>query len=276
MIDLLFLPVLAVTLAWPIIKARQLFNAPFPLMLLVLAAANALVHVEALGRPAANISLGLQLAAYVIVTMITVMGGRVIPSFTDNKLRTHARRWKMIEWLVPLSTVGALLAVLIAPGSIVTAVMAAIAAAVHGIRLAGWYTRKIWAVPLLWVLHLGYAWIVLGFALLVASALGVVAATGSALHAFTAGAIGVLTLGMMARVSLGHTGRILESAPVMTLAFMAINIAALIRVTAPLLAPGTYTPSMTLAGLMWMIAFGIFAVIYSPFLLRARVDGKPG
>ncbi len=276
LIDLLFLPVLAVTLAWPLIKARQLFNAPFPLMLLVLAAANVLVHVEALGRPTANISLGLQLAAYVIVTMITVMGGRVIPSFTDNKLRTHARRWKMIEWLVPLSTIGALLAVLIAPGAIVTAVMAAIAAAVHGIRLAGWYTRKIWAVPLLWVLHLGYAWIVLGFALLVASALGVAAATGSALHAFTAGAIGVLTLGMMARVSLGHTGRMLEPSPLMTLAFVAVNIAALIRVAAPLLAPETYTPSMTLAGLMWMIAFGIFTVIYSPFLLRARVDGKPG
>lgn len=276
LLDLLFLPVLALTLAWPIIKARQIYNLPFPLMLLILAAANVLVHVEALGRPDARISLGLHLAAYVVVTMIVVMGGRVIPSFTDNKLRTHARRWKTIERLVPVVTLGALLAVLIAPHSIVTILIAAIAAAVHGTRLAGWYTRKIWSVPLLWILHLGYAWITLGFALLAASAAGVGAAAGSSLHAFTAGGIGVLTLGMMARVALGHTGRMLEPAPLMTLAFVAINLAALIRVGVPLFFPEAYAQSLMPAGLLWMVAFGLFAAIYTPILLRPRVDGKPG
>ena len=275
-IDLAFLPVLAIVLALPILKAKQLHNYPFPFMLLVLAAANALVHAGSLGWIAAGGSLGLHLAAYVIVAMMTVMGGRVIPSFTDNKLRTRARRWKAIEILVPVATVAALLAALIAPVSPVTALLAAIAAGVHFTRLAGWYTNKYWSVPLLWILHLGYAWIPVGFALLALSAAGLGAAAGSALHAFTAGGIGVLTLGMMARVALGHSGRMLEPAPLMTWAFVAVNLAALIRVAQPLLYPGLYASGMVIAGVLWIAAFGLFAAIYTPILLRPRVDGKPG
>jgi uncharacterized protein involved in response to NO len=262
-------------LAWPILKAKQLHNYPFPIMLLALAAANALVHLEALGQ-ADTASLGLHLATYVVVAMMVVMGGRVIPSFTDNKLNTRARRWKAIEILVPVATLGALIAALIAPYSLVTAMLATVATAVHAIRLAGWYTVKFWSVPLLWILHLGYAWIVLGFALMALSAAGVAAAAVSALHAFTAGGIGVLTLGMMARVSLGHTGRLLESAPVMTRAFVAINFAALLRVALPLIFPGVYAQSMVASGLAWVAAFGLFVVVYAPMLLRPRVDGKPG
>ena len=275
-VDLLFLPVLALTLAWPIIKAKQLNNAPFPIMLLVLAAANALVHGGALGCPAASASTGLHLAAYVVVMMMVVMSGRVIPSFTDNKLHTHARRWKAIEWLVPVATLGALVAALLVPDSRLTVLLAAVAAVVHVIRLAGWYTNKFWSVPLLWILHLGYAWIALGFALLALSAAGVSGAAGASLHAFTTGGIGVLTLGMMARVSLGHTGRLLEAAPLMTLAFVAINLAAFIRVVLPLFFPAAYAQGMAAAGLMWIAAFGLFAAIYTPILLRPRVDGKPG
>ena len=276
LVDLAFLPVLALVLALPILKAKQLHNYPFPIMLLALTAANALVHAEALGWASDTASLGLHLAIYVVVTMIVVMGGRVIPSFTDNKLRTRARRWNLIERLVPVATLAALLAALIAPDSLVTALLAALAAAVHFIRLAGWHTRKLWSVPLLWILHLGYGWIALGFALLALSAAGLVAAAGSALHAFTVGGIGVLTLGMMARVSLGHSGRPLEPAPVMTLAFVGVNLAALIRVALPLFFPAIHAQGMTAAGLVWMAAFGLFAALYVPILLRPRADGKPG
>jgi uncharacterized protein involved in response to NO len=274
-IDMSFLPALAFALALPILKAKQLHNYPFPIMLLALTAANAMVHLEALGVTT-TASAGLHLATYVVVTMIAVVGGRVIPNFTDNKLRTRARRWKLVEWLVPLATLGALLSALIAPVSPLTALLAAIAAAVHAIRLAGWYTGKFWSVPLLWVLHLGYAWIVLGFTLLALSATGLNAAAGSSLHAFTAGGIGVLTLGMMARVSLGHTGRLLEPAPLMAWAFVAINLAALVRVAVPLLMPAVHAAGMSASGLLWMAAFGLFAALYAPLLMRPRVDGKPG
>ena len=275
-VDMLFLPVLALVLVQPLVKAKQLHNYPFPLMLLVLTAANGLVHMETLGWATNTATLGLHLAAYVIVVMIVVMGGRVIPSFTDNKLRTRARRWKSIEWLMPVATIAALIAALITPDSIVTAILAAIAATVHFIRLAGWYTGKFWSVPLLWILHLGYGWIVLGFALLALSSAGVLAVGSSALHAFTAGGIGVLTLGMMARVSLGHSGRLLEPAPAITLAFVAVNLAALIRVAMPLLIPTAYIRWIEWAGLVWILAFGIFVAVYAPILLRPRLDGKPG
>jgi uncharacterized protein involved in response to NO len=102
------------------------------------------------------------------------------------------------------------------------------------------------------------------------------AAADSALHAFTAGGIGVLTLGMMARVSLGHTGRLLEPPPVMRYAFVAINLAALVRVALPLFFPTAYAQGMTVSGLIWVAAFGLFVVVYAPMLLRPRVDGKPG
>jgi uncharacterized protein involved in response to NO len=276
LVDLAFLPVLALTLAWPIIKAKQLSNAPFPILLLALAAANALVHLDGLGWASGTARPGLHLAAYVIVTIIVMMGGRVIPSFTDNKLGTRARRWKTIERLVPVATLGALIAALLAPDSHVTAWLAAIAAGVHFTRLAGWYTSKVWSEPLLWILHLGYAWIALGFALLALSAAGMPPAAGSALHAFTAGGIGALTLGMMARVSLGHTGRMLKPAPLMTLAFVAVNLAALIRVALPLIFPTLYMQGLVASGLLWMAAFGLFAALYTPILLRPRVDGKSG
>ncbi|MFZ0106335.1 MAG: NnrS family protein, partial [Thiobacillus sp.] len=267
LLDLAFLPVLAGVLALPILKARQLHNYPFPIMLLALSAANALVHLEMLGWTASTASLGLHLAVYVVVMMIVVMGGRVIPSFTDNKLRTRARRWPVIERLVLPSTLAALLASLLAPHLIITALFAAIAALVHLIRLAGWYTHKFWAEPLLWVLHLGYAWIALGFALLALSASGFEGAASGALHAFTAGGIGVLTLGMMARVSLGHTGRMLEPVPLMTLAFVEIGLAALLRVAVPLFFPASHAAAMTASGLLWMVGFGLFVALYAPVLL---------
>jgi uncharacterized protein involved in response to NO len=276
LIDLAFLPTLTVVLAIPVLKSKQLHNYPFPIMLLALTVANALVHLDNLGWIPGTAILGLHLAVYGVVAMMTVMGGRVIPSFTENKLRSHAKRWPIIERLAPVATVGALVAALISPSSLVTALLAAIAAGVHAVRLAGWYSRTLWSVPLLWILHLGYAWIAVGFALLALSAAGVSTAAISSLHAFTAGAIGALTLGMMARVSLGHTGRALEPVPLMTLAFIAVNLAALIRVFLPLFFPASHALAMSVSGLIWMSAFGLFAVIYAPVLLRPRVDGKAG
>ena len=276
LLDLAFLPILAAVLAVPILKAKQFHNYPFPVMLLALAFANALMHADALGWTTGTARTGLHLAVYAVVAMMMVMGGRVIPSFTDNKLGSRARRWPLLERLLPVITLGALAAALVAPVSPVTALFAAVAALMHGVRLAGWYTGKLWSVPLLWILHLGYAWIVIGFALMALTAIGLNGSASSALHAFTAGAIGALTLGMMARVSLGHTGRLLEPAPLMTLAFMAVNCAALSRIALPLLVPADYLAGTMVAGFLWMLAFGLFVAFYAAMLLRPRVDGKPG
>lgn len=274
LVDATLFPAVMIAIARPILRAKQVRNAAFPVMLGMLTFANLLVHAEWLGF-AKTASTGLTLAVYMIVLMMVVMGGRVIPSFTDGKLRTSARRWKPVEWLAPASTLAVLAAVLTMPVSPVTALLAAAAFIIHAVRLAGWYTQKYWGVPLLWVLHLGYGWIVIGFLLTALAALKIVAPS-LALHAFTAGAIGTLTLGMMARVSLGHTGRMLEPAKLVEFSFALITLAAAIRVLVPLLLPGAYAITISISGLIWMVAFTIFALIHTPILVQPRVDGKPG
>jgi uncharacterized protein involved in response to NO len=273
--DLLFFPAVMIAIARPIVRVKQARNYAFPIMLAMLSVANLLVQGEMLGWMHGTARVGSDLAVYMIVLMIVMMGGRVIPSFTDSKLRSQARRWKALEWLAPATTLAVLAAVLADPLARLTGLVAAFAAAVHCWRLYGWHTRRLWSVPLLWVLHLGYGWIVLGFALVSLSTLGWVASS-VALHAFTAGAIGTLTLGMMARVALGHTGRLLEPAKIMGLAFVLIGMAALVRVGGPLAFPKAYDLAILLSGVLWMLAFGIFALLYLPILIRPRVDGKEG
>lgn len=274
LIDAALFPAAMIAIAHPIIRARQVRNYAFPVMLAMLTAANLLVHAQWLGI-AQTAATGLTLAVYMIVLMMVVMGGRVIPSFTDGKLRTSARRWKAIEWLAPALTLATLATVLTMPVSPITALVAAAACIIHAVRLAGWYTQKYWSVPLLWVLHLGYGWIVVGFLLTALAALKIVTPS-LALHAYTAGAIGTLTLGMMARVSLGHTGRILEPAKLIEFSFALITLAAAIRVLMPLLLPSAYAITISISGLIWMAAFAIFTLVYTPILIQSRVDGKPG
>jgi uncharacterized protein involved in response to NO len=163
----------------------------------------------------------------------------------------------------------------IAPNSRTTGIFAALAAIVNGIRLSGWYTNRFWAVPLLWVLHLGYGWIVVGFVLKALAAFGFVSPQFT-IHAFTVGAIGVLTLGMMARVSLGHTGRPLKAAAATAVAFVLINLAALLRGLLPVFFPQMLLDFVELSGALWIGAFLIFIVVYAPILTAPRIDGRPG
>ena len=114
-----------------------------------------------------------------------------------------------MEGVVWATTAGVVLIDLLPLPAAIAVPVCAVGAVAHALRLAGWYDRRIWSVPLLWVLHLGYAWVAIGFALKAAVAAALVIPMVG-LHALTVGAIGVLTLGMMARVALGHTGRALQ------------------------------------------------------------------
>jgi uncharacterized protein involved in response to NO len=143
-------------------------------------------------------------------------------------------------------------------------------------RAAHWGARHSRRDPLVWVLHVGYGWLVIG--LLLRGTAGLLGwPFGSvATHALTVGAIGTLTLGMMARVSLGHTGRMLVAPGPMTAAFVAITLAALARVLVPWLAPEHYAVGLFAAGSFWLLAFAVFLVTYTKILCRPRMDGKPG
>jgi uncharacterized protein involved in response to NO len=277
--DLLFLPVLAVAVARAVLKVRQARNYAFPLILLALLAANSLFHAAALGGAQANTGGGLYLALYLVVLMMVVMGGRVIPYFTERRVNSTARKWQAVEWLAPGLTLAVMALGLMVKvwglGRDVLALAAGAAALVHLIRLAGWQDRRLWQVPLLWVLQLGYGWIAIGFALDALAAAGAVS-PHLALHAYGTGAMGVLTLGMMARVALGHTGRPLEPAKIMAWAFAAANLAATVRVFGPLLLPTQQTLHLQISGWLWMAAFAVFTAVYAPMLWRPRVDGRPG
>jgi uncharacterized protein involved in response to NO len=126
---------------------------------------------------------------------------------------------------------------------------------------------------LLWILYLGYGWIILGFVLTALSAYAWVSPS-LALHAFTLGGIGVLTLGMMARVSLGHTGRALRASNAMAVAFVLINLAALLRVLVPIALPNGYNILIYGSILSWLAAFALFMFVYAPILTAPRIDGQ--
>jgi uncharacterized protein involved in response to NO len=275
-VDVAFLPALATALAIPLLRSGERRNLIFLPLLGALASANVLVHMELMGYGANTARAGTFLGLNLIVLLIVIMGGRVIPFFTERALSgVMPKRWPAIEWLSPGSALAFLVAELLLPNSLIAGALAALAALSNGIRVFGWYTSRFWAVPLLWVLHLGYAWIVTGFCLKALAAFGLIAPQFT-VHAFTVGGIGVLTLGMMARVSLGHTGRPLKVSTAVALAFALINLAAVLRGIIPIAFPQWLAHLVALSGALWVAGFGIFLAVYAPILSQPRIDGRPG
>ena len=142
-------------------------------------------------------------------------------------------------------------------------------------RAARWGMQHTFGNPLLWILHVGHAWVAIGLLLRGASVLVPAVPSSMGLHALTAGAIGALTLGMMARVSLGHTGRMLAAPKLVSVAFVVITVATLLRIVAPL-AGASQLPLLAVAGSLWALSFAAYLVSYAPMLLSPRVDGRPG
>ncbi|MFI5399122.1 MAG: NnrS family protein [Candidatus Binatia bacterium] len=276
-VDLTFLPALTASLALPLLRRRQWRNLPFVPVLLLLAFANALVHLDVLGVIPGRATTGLYLGVDVLVLLIAVIGGRVIPFFTQRALPgAQPRMWRPVEW-VSISAVAALAVLRAVPfAPKLTLALAAVAALVHAVRLWGWSDRRLWSVPLLWILYAGYGWVVIGFALEALAAAAVIWPQ-LALHAFTTGAIGTLTLGMMARVALGHTGRSLHAAPAVVAAFVLVNVAALLRVFGAWWLPDDWYLAMVVAaGVAWLSAFVLFFSVYAPILTKPRTDGLEG
>ncbi|MCA9770960.1 MAG: NnrS family protein [Myxococcales bacterium] len=273
--DLAFLPALGVALARPILKARRRKDLAFLAILTVFTVANLFVHTEALGwtagtsRPAIFVGLDLTLL------LIAIIGGRVLPYFTSKALPGAAPRQNTILDRVAIgATIAFGLARLFALPGWIAGPVAVVATLSHGARLVGWHDRRVWGRPILWVLYVGYGFLVLGYALEAAAAFG---AVGAAVpwHAFNVGAIGGLTLGMMSRVGLGHTGRPLVVDPRIRTAFGLLYASAAVRLLA-FAVPGAYRGLLTATAGLWVAAFALFLVVYTPILTAARPDGKAG
>ena len=275
-IDFAFLPILAYQISKPIMQARHFKSLIFIGLLLLLTLGNGLIHGETLGLWQNTAWTGIQLVVATIIILILILAGRVFPFFTERGLSgTLLIRNPLLDALSIGSAVVVFALQLWAISGTFLFLTAIFAAIVNSARLSGWYVQRIWYVPLLWILYAGYGWIILGFILTALSAYTWVLPS-LALHAFTIGGIGVLTLGMMARVSLGHTGRALKASNAMAIAFVLINLAALLRVILPVALPNWYNILIYGSTLSWLAAFSLFMFVYAPILTSPRIDGQEG
>jgi uncharacterized protein involved in response to NO len=267
---------LAVAIAIPLLRARNVRNYFFVGLLMVMSVLVAALHLGLQGRFELPPRLGLQLGLDVMLFIMAVMGGRVIPMFTNNGVPgAGAARHPLVEKLALASLLLLFVVDLLQLQSGIVAAAALAAAIAHSVRLLLWRSWRTLAVPLVWILHSAYAWIVVYLVLRALSGFGWLGGS-YAVHALTVGAIGGLTLGMMTRTARGHTARPLLADGWELTCFLLIQGAALVRVFGGMVSATLYLPSIQVSGVLWALAFGIYAVRYWSVLTQRRLDGKPG
>ena len=275
-VDLAFLPAVAIALYPALMRGRNRVNRLFLPLLGAMAVANGLIHAQALGLTSDTASRGTLAMLDLVLLLVLIVTGRVVAFFTERGIAgstSHNR-----EWLERAGFAAAIALVIAdvagAPLALIGALCTALAVQTLG-RELGWHDPRVWRNPILWVLHTAVLWLALGFAMRAAASFGLVA-PNVALHALTIGAIGVLTLGMMSRVTLGHTGRNMRAPRTMAVAFVLLNLAALARGIAPALWPEPYVFLVHATAVLWILAFALFLVAHAAMLWRPRVDGQPG
>ncbi|MBL6928598.1 MAG: NnrS family protein [Rhodospirillales bacterium] len=279
-IDMAFIPALIAAIAGPIIGSGQKRNFLFPGFLLIGVMANGFFHAEALGWTEDTASWSLRLTIYVFVLMVALIGGRITPRFTANALKASdpeidVRSDPRVEKAVILSMIAAIAADLAGAPPTLSGALALAAAIALGFRMRHWHTARTLDDPIVWVLHLGHAWVPFAFACKAAADIAGWLPADAALHAFTTGAIGTTVLAVMTRAGLGHTGRpLLAPKPVVT-AYLLVTVAALARIFGPVLTDDLLMWVVVPAGL-WIAAFGMFTFVFAPILIGPRPDGKPG
>ena len=278
-VDLAFLPAVALAVGRPIVASRSKRSYVMLVVLATLFSANLAVHLDALGLIAGWQLRASRAGVGVVVLLCAIIAGRVVPMFTRNTTGSATVVSSKALDVAALVALAIYTAVdVAAPSSRVVGGVAAGAALLVVARAARWGGAASARHPLLWILHLGHAWIAVGLALRAASVLGASIPSTASTHAFTVGAVGSLTLGMMARVSLGHTGRLIAAGPLTVGAFVLVTLAACARVFGPV-AAGLAVPYLgwlVISGVAWSVAFALFLVVYARVLVAPRVDGKPG
>lgn len=274
-LDLALLPLVALALARVLWKARNRRNLPLVGLLALLALANAAFHAAALGVVAWDPLRALHAGLALVVGVECMIGGRIIPAFTGGavpglKLSVPAR----LPQVAMASAAAALAAWVFAPPLAAwVGGLLALAAGLQAALLWHWAPGAARGRPLLWVLHAGYAWIPVGLAGLALSQAGWLAPSAG-VHALAVGATGGLVIGMVTRTARGHTGRPLKASRPEVTAYGLVLAAACLRVAGPLVGPAEW--AWWAAGAAWSAAFLIYLVVFTPWLLRPRLDGKDG
>ncbi len=280
-IDLAFLPVLGIKIASQLIRRPKPQNMMFLGLLALIWTGNLMVHLQWLGVTSDSIQAGLRGGLLGLISMITVLGGRVTPAFTRNAMNRAGARPEEFPFSrrpVEVTAIGGtiLLTILIlfaAPG-IVLGPVAVIAGLAQLVRLTGWRTRWALGQPILWSLHLAMGMLGLGEILLGLAHLGL-GDEVAALHILGIGAVGGMTIAVMSRASLGHSGRPLVAPRPMVWGYVLMALAAVVRWSAPVLFSDSYIPVLLLSGALWIAAFVLFLIAIGPALTGPRVQRMP-
>ena len=276
--DMLFNTWLCIAILRPVMKAQQWAQLGIWLKLVLLSFANLLFYFGMFGQVPGGMEMGLYAGLYLVISLILLMGRRVIPFFIEKGVDEQVEL-SNYPWLDVASVVLVLTFIILqifTPYFNWATTLAFSLCLLLGLRMIGWYTPGIWQKPLLWIIYLAYGCIVLGFGLTALANLGVINPK-LATHAFGVGGVGLMTLGMMARVALGHTGRnVFDPPPVLRWIFLLAILGLLVRVGLPLLAPASYSLWISASQVLWVLAFGLFSWVYAPMLVKPRVDGRYG
>jgi len=271
-LDLSFLTTLSGVIARELIAGKNWRNLPVLVLISLFALGNWLVHFESLGV-AESAALGIRLSSFVLAVLVAVIGGRIVPSFTRNFLASQGadvgpEPMGRFDKIALLALVIFVVAQVFAPDRPSTSYLALLAGGLHGIRLARWKGWATLAEPLMWVLHLGYAWLAVALVLIGLGGLTDAVPATAAMHALTVGAFGTMILAVMTRASLGHTGRALTATPGTTAIFILITLAAILRVGAPFFFEQSLA-AIWISAIAWTAAYGLFSVLYFPVFTQA-------
>ncbi|WP_114972056.1 NnrS family protein [Rhodoferax ferrireducens] len=275
-LDMALLPLVAGILVRLFLRAGNHRNLPMGVILTLLACANLAFHLAVTGVLNVAAVTPLYAGLALIMMIECVIAGRVIPAFTmavTPGLKLSATAW--IERLTLGATALGLALWVFAPPGVLGMLLLALASVLHVKRLLTWRPAVTVKRPILWILHAAYAWIPVGLGLLALAQIGLVPVSAG-VHALAVGATGGLIIGMITRTARGHTGRPLKATNAEVLAYVLVMSAAVLRVLLPLVSPGLLAVSLIGAAVAWSVAFAIYLWVFTPWLMRTRLDGKDG
>ena len=275
-VDAAFLPLAA----WPIYRVLQRSGNKRNMFLIgllgLLTLANLLFHAARLGLFALDTIAPIHAAILVIVMIESVIGGRVIPGFTANALSgvTPVINPKLDRICIAVTALACAGWILRLPAPLLAS-LAFAACCAQVMRLAGWKPYRTLHKPLLWILHVSYAWIAFGFFLLALAAIGK-ASNSAAFHVLAVGSMAGLIIGMITRTALGHTGRPLHAGPWETVMYLLVQAGVAARFAAAVESFGVRDTALVAAASCWCAAFVLYVAVYGPYLMKPRVDGREG
>lgn len=271
LVDASYFALLTILMGREVWLGRNIRNLKIVGILAVFTLLNLLFHVDAvLGTSWGVDQVSIRGAFLVVVILITVIAGRIVPAFTGNWLRRRhgpdtavPPGFGRIDFAVVVATVVTALAWSLWPANPITGYVAIVTGCLHLLRLARWMPHRALPDPLLIVLHVGYAWLGIGLALLGLGILVDAIAPSAGVHAIGVGAMAGLILAVSSRAALGHTNRPLAAGPLLSLAYILINLAAIVRVMVNIAG----LDLLIVAGALWVLAFLLFAFKFAPVLL---------